>query len=262
MVHEEPRAGGFAERRYRRGLRSWQRKNRRLIAVFLAPFLVVGVAVGVFNGQLISWCAGLAVGVSMTLWMVFRDTPPFYVERWRMGFEGERKTAKELRCLERTGWHVAHDIQNGHGNYDHIAVGAAGVYLLESKNLQGMVEIENGVPHLHRRHDPDATAVFERVPRRALADAARLKEEVEARTGHRTWVQAVVVLWSDFPAGVVEDDRCVFVHGSRLRGWLQDRPSRLSQAEAEEIAAGIARIAADAAAAEKAAAHPAELSPA
>jgi hypothetical protein len=86
------------------------------------------------------------------------------------------------------------------------------------------------------------------IPRRALHDAARLRGEIQARTGHRTWVQAVVVLWSEFPAGVVEEDRCVFVHGARLRAWLQDRPSWLSQAEAEEVAAGIAGIARDAAA--------------
>jgi hypothetical protein len=49
-------------------------------------------------------------------------------------------------------------------------------------------------------------------------------------------------------------------HGSRLRAWLQDRLSRLSQAGAEEIAAGIAGIARDAAA--KGVAPPVELSPA
>ncbi len=261
MAIRKPRAGGYAERRYRRGLRSWQLKNRRLFAVLLGPFFMAGVAVGIFDGQLISWCAGLVVGVAMSLWLVFRETPPFYVEHWRQGFEGERKTERELRRLERAGWHVVHDVQNGHGNYDHIAVGAAGAYLVESKNLQGIVDIRDGVPHLTRRHDPEETHVFDRVPRRALADAARLKEEIQARTGRRTWVQAVVVFWSDFPAGVVEDDKCVFVHGPRLRAWMQDRPSRLAQADAEQIAAGIASIAADAAA-EDVTALPAELSPA
>jgi hypothetical protein len=111
---------------------------------------------------------------------------PHYVEHWRLGFEGERRTAKELRRLERAGLHVAHDVQDGHGNYDHIAVGAA---------------------------------------------------------------------------GVVEEDRCVFVHGSWLREWLQDRPSWLSQAEAEEVAAGIAGIARDAGAA-KDVVPPAQLHPA
>jgi hypothetical protein len=212
MVHEEPRAGGYAEQRFRRGLRSWRRKNRRLFAV-------------------------------------------------RLGFEGERRTAKELRRLERAGLHVAHDVQDGHGNYDHIAVGAAGVYLLESKNLDGIVEIREGVPYLTRRHDPEDERAWGSIPQRARRDAARLRGEIQARTGHRTWVQAVVVLWSEFPAGVVEEDRCVFVHGSWLREWLQDRPSWLSQAEAEEVAAGIAGIARDAGAA-KDVVPPAQLHPA
>jgi hypothetical protein len=35
-----------------------------------------------------------------------------------------------------------------------------------------------------------------------------------ATGGHRVWVQAVVVFWSRFPEGLVEDDRCVWVHGT------------------------------------------------
>jgi hypothetical protein len=261
MVLRKPRAGGYAERRYRRGLRSWQLKNRRRFGALFGPFVAAGIVVVILNGNIIAWSAGLLVGAFLTMWIAFRETPPFYVERWRLGFEGERKTEKELRRLERAGWHVAHDVQNGRGNYDHIAVGAAGVYLLDSKNLQGVVDIRGGVPHLARRHDPERTDVFDRVPRRALAGAARLNEEIQARTAHSPWVQAVVVFWSDFPAGVVEDDRCVFIHGPRLRAWLQDRPARLSQVEAEEIVAGIAGIAADAAA-EDLAALPSRLRPA
>jgi len=250
MASKKSRAGDYAKQRFRQGLRSWRRRNRRLFAVLLGPLFAVGVAIVLLNGQLLSWGAGVAVGLAMTLWLVFRDTPPHYVENWRLGFEGERRTARELIRIERAGWHVAHDVQNGHGNYDHIAVGAAGVYLLDSKNLQGVVEIRDGVPYLRRRHDAEDERAWVAIPQRARRDAARLRGEIQERTGRRTWVQAVVVLWSEFPAGVVEEDRCAFVHGSRLRAWLQDRPSRLSQAEAEEVAAGIAGIARDAGAGE------------
>ena len=87
---------------------------------------------------------------------------------------------------------------------------------------------------------------FKRVRPSALASAARLKEEIEEQTGKRTWVQAVVVFWSEFPAGLVEDDKCVFLEGSRLRKWLQDRPIQLSAADVEGIAAGLRGIAEDA----------------
>lgn len=83
----------------------------------------------------------------------------------------------------------------------------------------------------------------ERIRPRALSAAARLKEDIERRTGHRTWVQAVVVLWSDFPQGLVDDGRCVFVHGPRLRAWMQNRPDRLGDVDVGEISASIASIA-------------------
>jgi Nuclease-related domain len=249
------KAGGFAERRYKRGLRSWRAKNRRRFALFFGPVTLVAIVVAALDGDFIAWSAGLAAGGFLALWVDLRDTPPRYVETWREGAEGERKAEKALRPLERGGWRVFHDVQNGHGNYDHIAVGPGGVYLLDSKNLQGVVDIEDGVPHLARRHDPDGGVSFARIRPRALAAAADLKEDIERRTGRRVWVQAVVVFWSDFPEGLVEDRRCVFIEGSRLRDWLQEQSDRLGQADVEEIAAGIASIAEDAGAAHAVATH-------
>ncbi len=171
--------------------------------------------------DVVAWSAGMVAGGLVALWITFRESPPRYVESWREGAEGERKAEKALRPLERGGWHVVHDVQNGGGNYDHVAVGPSGVYLLESKNLQGVVSVQGGVLRLARRHDPEQTAVFDRVRPRALASAARLKGEIERRTGHRVWAQAVVVFSvQEFPEGLVEDDRCVFIDGSRLCAWL------------------------------------------
>jgi hypothetical protein len=56
---------------------------------------------------------------------------------------------------------------------------------------------------------------------------------------------AVVVFWSEFPEGLVEDDRCVFIDGSRLRSWLQNQPTCLSRAEVEKISVGIDAVAED-----------------
>jgi hypothetical protein len=48
------------------------------------------------------------------------------------------------------------------------------------------------------------------------AEAARLKTDLEARA-HPTWVQAVVVIWAEFPQRVVEGDRIVL---STAMSWL------------------------------------------
>lgn len=162
------------------------------------------------------------------------------LESWRLETmpEGECKTEKALRPLEQAGWSVVHDLRRRYGNYDHIAVGPAGVYLFETKNLQGILDIRCGAPHLRRRHDPDASVVFRRYRPRALGAAASLEEQIQEHSGYSTWVQAVVVFWAEFPEGLVEDGRCVYIHGARLREWLGERPQRLD----EEQLAHIARV--------------------
>jgi hypothetical protein len=172
-----------------------------------------------------------------------REMPPRYIEQWSDGAEGERKTEKVLNGLERSGLRVVHDVQARYGNYDHIAVGPAGVFLLESKDLMGIVEVRGGTPHLRRRLDPDSDTRCDGIRSRALACAASLKEDIQRQTGHRVWVQAVVVLWCEFPQQLVEADQCVFLHGSTLRDWLTSRPDQLDQAKAEEIAAAVDQMA-------------------
>jgi hypothetical protein len=241
-------AGTYAEQRYQRGLRSWRAKLRPIAAAIFGPLIVAGLVVLFFTGHTTSWLAGMLSGLCIGVWMTFREMPPRYVEQWHDGAEGERETETALKPLERAGWDIVHDVKQRCGNYDHIAVGHAGVFLLESKNLQGVVELRDGVPHLRRRLDPEDDKPWKKIRPRALADAARLKADIERRTGHRTWVQAVVVFWSEFPEGLVEDDKCIFIHGSRLREWLESHSAQLSQATAGEISAGIAGIAEDAAA--------------
>lgn len=239
------RAGRYAEERYRRGLRSWRNQTRRTL-VFLVPVILAGIVIGMVDRHFLSWFAGMIAGGFIAIGMAAREMTPRYVEKWREGAEGERKTEKILRPFERASWCVVHDVPRRYGNYDHIAAGRPGVYFLETKNLQGIVEIRDGVPRLNRRHDPEEQWDFDRIRPRALSAAAELQREIQQRTGHRTWVQAIVVFWSEFPEGLVEDDKCVFIHGSRLRAWLESRANHFSQSEADEIAAGISAIAEDA----------------
>jgi len=47
--------------------------------------------------------------------------------------EGEKATAKALRGLVKSGWTLLNDVDWGRGNIDHVLVGPAGVFLLETK---------------------------------------------------------------------------------------------------------------------------------
>src|SRR3954451_17974120 len=88
---------------------------------------------------------GLGLGVSFAMVLVLADSPPPRIERWRQAAHGEKATAKALKPLIRKGWIVVHDIDTGRGNFDHILVGPAGVFLLETKNLSGRQSVDHGV---------------------------------------------------------------------------------------------------------------------
>jgi hypothetical protein len=67
---------------------------------------------------------------------------------WRQGAEGERRTGAVLAALEAQGWAILHDLHwpgRPFANIDHIAVGPTGVYVIDSKNWSGQVEVRGGI---------------------------------------------------------------------------------------------------------------------
>lgn len=50
------------------------------------------------NGQAKFWI-GMFAGATMTAYIALRDSPPFHIEKWGLGQEGERRTAKALGRL-------------------------------------------------------------------------------------------------------------------------------------------------------------------
>jgi hypothetical protein len=237
------RAGGYAQERYGRGLRTWRSRTRLPLAACFGPFIAAGLVGLVVEGHPIAWVAGAAFGLGAAAAMAIRESPPAYIENWQLGAEGEQKTEKALRPLDRSRWLVLHDVECARANYDHIVAGPAGVFLLDSKNPQGTVHIKEGQPYLRRRSDPEADTRCPSLRSGALAGAASLHDDLKRRTGQHAWVQAVVVLWSDFDEGIYEDDKCVLIHGSRLREWLTSRPDSLDHATTDQLAAAIQAIA-------------------
>ena len=237
------RAGAYAQERYKRGLQTWRSRLRLPLAVCFGPFIAAGVAGLIVEGRLIAWIAGVMFGLGAAAWIAVRESPPGYVENWQLGAEGEQKTETALKALDLSKWLAVHDVDCDRGNYDHILVGRAGVFLLDSKNPQGTVHIKHGQPYLRRRSDPEADTRCPSLRSSALAGAASLHQDLKRRTGINNWVKAVVVLWSDFDEGLYEDGKCVLVHGPRLHEWLTSLPDSLDQATTDQLARAIQAIA-------------------
>ena len=64
------------------------------------------------------------------------------VDRHDRGASGEERVGGLLEePASSGGWHVVHDANLGHGNVDHIAIGTAGVFTVETKSHPGPVRV-------------------------------------------------------------------------------------------------------------------------
>lgn len=236
-------AGGYADERFERGRASFRKATLRPMLLLAVPFVGVAAILYVADfGHRWSWFGGALFGIGLSLVVYARDAVPEYIEHWRTGADAERRTAAKLGGLRRRGWTLVHDVDTGHGNYDHVVAGPAGVFLLETKELGGRVRVEGDIIHVDRRHDPDARYPPQPLGVNARRAAAELKEQLQRRSGERVWVQSVVVFWGDFEQRELEGDRVVFLHGDRLAPWLRERPKRLAPDRVDRVAAALEEI--------------------
>lgn len=84
-------------------------------------------------------------------------------ERWERGADGEVATARALAGLPPDRWIVLHDVHwpgRQFANIDHIVVGPSGVFVIDSKNWEGQVDVRQGVfRHNGRRREREIAAV-------------------------------------------------------------------------------------------------------
>jgi Nuclease-related domain len=138
---------------------------------------------------------------------------------------------------------VVHDIQSVRANRDHVVVGPPGVFVLETKNLGGLASVADDRLKVRWRDAPDGGSyVLDGVGNQVRGQAAALHAEFRAAGVRPGWVQAVVVLWSDFEQQIVEAPNTLWVHGSRLAGNLAARDVRLSDLQIAAIAAVLRRL--------------------
>jgi hypothetical protein len=107
----------------------------RLAGVAVAS-LVAALAVNQVAPALAGW-AGLVAAGLVGGRLHFRVSQE--ARNWQRGARGERRTARQLRRLARQGWVVFHDlaVPGSRANADHLIIGPAGVFLVDSKNWRG-----------------------------------------------------------------------------------------------------------------------------
>jgi hypothetical protein len=197
---------------------------RRLRLRTLVALGVLAVATALL-GRGFGWHNPVFMGgdvvVLMAILAIYRWVLPL-VDRHDRGAQGEERVGGLLEGLaKKEGWHVIHDANLGHGNVDHIAIGPAGVFTVETKSHPGPVRVG-------------------RVHGAVLAQAQAERRLVEQATG--VGVEPLVVYsraWVDRPLAKRKGVRVM--PAAMLVEHLRRQPARLSAVEVERAQRRLAR---------------------
>ena len=79
------------------------------------------------------WVSGslAVIGVGYAAWKIAKALP--HIRNLRLAIQGERSVGQGLEELRRAGYGVYHDIPDDHANIDHVLVGPAGIFTIETK---------------------------------------------------------------------------------------------------------------------------------
>jgi Nuclease-related domain len=233
--HADGQAGGFARQRFRHRRRVWRR--RHWWAFPLVAIVPIGVELPIAllaHTRHSGFWVGVGLGAGVAAAMVLFDSPPARIERWRSGADGERATARKLRPLLARGWTPFNDVETDHGNIDHVLVGPAGAFLLESKRLAGRVQVDTGKLVVRWHEDPEDGYENDSIASRAKGAAFDLHSRLDTPSPG-PWVHAVIVLWADFDQRSIERDKVAWVRGEQLATVLATRPIKYSGVALEQL---------------------------
>ena len=228
MHRAAPRAGASTRARYEELAARWRRRALKRLYFIAGPLLLGLIVLEGAVHHLDAWAVGLLSGGTITLCVCMSEEVPERIARWRRGYEGELKTAKQLAVFGRRGCVVLHDLADRRtetykrGNLDHVLVAPWGVFLLDSKAYRGSVTVAGDAVRV-TDVDTDDESVHDRLSGAMRSRAARLHEDLLQQAGLSARIEPVVVFWSDFEAGSVSSNGVHYVHGPKLADWIEER---------------------------------------
>jgi hypothetical protein len=223
--------GGSAQARWRRMRAAEWAAWTRTLPWRVAATLSIGGAGGVL-GSLLAPRLSLALGALATVaagWR-FRFRPSPDASAWRRGAAGERRTARLLGPLQQEGWAVLHDlaVPGSRANLDHLVIGPAGVFVIDSKQYRGRLQLDPSGRLWHGRY-PLAPAL------RALSFEADQAAQV-LTDPDVVVVPVMAVHGTQVPWGKVVMEGVPMVPARRLPSMLRELPAVLGPERVASLA--------------------------
>ena len=140
------------------------------------------------------------------------------VESFFKGARGEEAVAGLLAKLS-DDWHVFHDFEAGRYHVDHVLIGPAGVFAVETKNWRDPVQLDSG-ELIVGGHVPNHPPIAQ-----ALAQAKAVKAAF-ARAGWTGEVVPVVCFASGtFRDGFARAGKVTVANAEEFLKWLVEQPA-------------------------------------
>ena len=225
------RPGGSAQARWRQLRAAEWATWIRTLPWRAAASLVIGAAGGVLGSLLaprLSLVLGGLAAVAAGWGLRFRPSPDAIARR--RGAVGERRTARLLAPLERHGWAVLHDLAlpGSRANLDHLVIGPGGVFVIDSKQYRGRLQLDGSGRLWHGRYPLAPTL-------RAVSFEADQAAQVLPDPGVAV-LPVVAVHGAQVPWGKVVIDGVPVVPARRLPSMLRQLPAVLGPERVADLA--------------------------
>ena len=168
-----------------------------------------------------------AGAVSLAVWRVWRLKPR--MKALRQGIQGEKAVGQFLERLRADGYQVFHDIVGPGFNVDHVLIGRAGVFTIETKTWSKPAKGDARITFANGRlragnHEPDRDPLTQ-----ARAQATWLRNVLAESTGKQFSVMPVIA----FPGWFVEQPTqrlpdIWVLEPKALPAFLEQEPLRLA----------------------------------
>jgi Nuclease-related domain len=225
------RPGGSAQAQWRRLRAAEWAAWIRTLPWRIAATLGIGAGGGVLGSELaprlglvIAVLAAAAAGWGLR----FRPSPRAVASR--RGAAGERRTARLLEPLERHGWAALHNVAvaGSRGNIDHLVIGPGGVFVVDSKQCRGRLQLDSSGRLWHGSY-PLAPAL------RAVDFEADRAAQVLTDPGVAV-VPIVAIHGAQVPWGKVVMDGVPVVPARRLPSMLRELTAVLGPERVADLA--------------------------
>ncbi|MBC6458720.1 nuclease-related domain-containing protein [Actinomadura sp. HBU206391] len=199
--------------------------------------IVIGVVFAVFFSIRVGFTIAVIAVIADTIRRARKHSS---VDAWRKSSAAERRTERQLRGLEKSGWCILHaravprdDEGVSDGKIDHLVIGPSGVYAIDSEKWDKRLPVRT-LSHRKLFHGP-----FNKKERldEACWEAGQASRLLSAQVGFEVPVQPSVAIYGPSIPWKVMTVRDVDVYsGGRAKSYLRRRPKILTETDIQRIA--------------------------